>query len=257
MNRQAPRSQVTLADWGDGVGALAPASIDLFYADPPFNTGVRQSTPAGATRAGRGIDTSYADAWPSMAHYVEWLRERLARTLPVLRPRANVLLHVDQRTCHHARLMLDDLLGEAGFVNHIIWSYGLGGSSSRRFARKHDDILWYTLDPAGYFFAPPRVEATSRRMRGQTKKATDVLDIPSLNNMASERTGYPTQKPLELLTLLLRACAPPGATVLDPCCGSGTTLVAAQSLGMHSIGFDTNPAAVDLARARLAAGEQS
>jgi DNA modification methylase len=255
VNGEATRSQVTLVDWRDGVLSLAPSSIDLLYADPPFNTGARQSTPANASRAGRDVDTGYADSWPSMADYVAWLRERLAATLPALKPNANILLHVDQRSCHHARLLLDELVGERGFVNHLIWSYGLGGSSPRRFARKHDDILFYTLDPEAYYFDPPRVEATSRRMRGLSKKATDVLDIPSLNNMAGERNGYPTQKPLELLTLLVRACTPPGGTVLDPCCGSGTTLVAAASLGMRAYGFDTNPAAVALAQTRLAAVE--
>lgn len=147
--------------------------------------------------------------------------------------------------------MLDELLGEDRFVNHLIWSYGLGGSSPRRFARKHDDILLYCLDPMKYWFEPPRVPATSNRLRGKTKKMTDVLDIPAINNMANERTGYPTQKPLALLDVLVRACCPPGGLVLDPCCGSGTTLVAAVRAGRRAIGLDTSPKAVEIARARL------
>jgi len=154
--------------------------------------------------------------------------------------------------CHHARLVLDQLLGEDRFVNHLIWMYGLGGSSPRTFARKHDDILFYCLDPARYYFEAPMVPATSNRMKGQMKKATDVIDIPSLNNMARERTGYPTQKPLALLELLIRACCPMGGTVLDPCCGSGTTLVAAVSAGRCAIGFDESLDAVKMSAARLA-----
>jgi DNA modification methylase len=138
-------------------------------------------------------------------------------------------------------------------VNHLIWSYGLGGSSPRRFARKHDDILLYCLDPERYWFVPPMVPATSQKMKGQMKKATDVLDIPSINNMATERVGYPTQKPLALLELLVGACCPPGGVVLDPCCGSGTTLVAAKGLGREWVGCDLRPEAVELARQRLAA----
>ena len=147
--------------------------------------------------------------------------------------------------------MLDELFGEDRFVNHLIWSYGLGGSSPRRFARKHDDILFYCLDPARYYFKPPRIPATSNRLKGQTKKATDVLDIPSINNMAAERTGYPTQKPLALLELLVEACSPLGGAVLDPTCGSGTTLVAAARLGRRAIGFDSSRAAIATARKRL------
>ena len=70
------------------------------------------------------------------------------------------------------------------------------------------------------------VPATSNRMKGKLKKATDVLAIPAINNMASERAGWPTQKPLTLLDVLVRACSSEGGTVLDPTCGSGTTLVA-------------------------------
>lgn len=234
---------VAHADWSALGPSLAACSIDLLYADPPFNTGRTQRADAGA----------YTDSWPDTASWVAWLRERLEATLPALAPSANILLHVDWRTSHHARLLLDELLGADRFVNHIVWSYGLGGSSPRRFARKHDDILFYTLDPEHSYFEPPMVPATSNRMKGELKKATDVLDIPAINNMAAERTGYPTQKPLTLLKLLVGACCPPGGTVLDPCCGSGTTLVAAAGLGRRAIGGDINPQAVEIARARLEA----
>jgi DNA modification methylase len=234
-------AQVRLADWLEGVRAIAPASVDLLYADPPFNT--------GAVKAARNGE--YADSWPDTATYILWLRDRLVATLPALKPSASILLHVDFRVSHHARLLLDELLGADRFINHLIWSYGLGGSSARRFARKHDDILFYCVNPDAYWFEAPRVPATSNKMRGQTKKATDVLAIPSINNMAEERVGYPTQKPLALLSLLVRACCPPGGLVVDPCCGSGTTLVAAAESGREALGFDLNPQAVRVAMSRL------
>lgn len=212
------------------------------YVDPPFNTGRTQIAASG----------SYDDAWPTTADWITWLHERLEATLPALKKTGSILLHVDWRTSHHTRLLLDELLGPDRFINHLIWSYGLGGSSPRRFARKHDDILFYCIDPDAYYFEPPMVPATSQRMKGELKKATDVLDIPSLNNMASERVGYPTQKPLALLEMLVAACCPPGGTVLDPCCGSGTTLVAAKRLGRQAIGCDRNPEAIAVAQARLA-----
>lgn len=232
------------SDWLSFAPTLARSAIDLVYADPPFNTGKAKS-------GTRGHAAKYQDSWPTTASYIAWLRERLAATLPALKPSANILLHIDYRTSHHVRLLLDDLLGPDRFVNHLIWTYGLGGSSPRSFARKHDDILFYCLDPKKYYFKAPRVPATSRRLQGQTKKATDVIDIPSLNNMAAERTGYPTQKPLALLELLVEACSPAGGTVLDPCCGSGTTLIAATNLGRQAVGCDISNAAVRTARRRL------
>ena len=229
------------SDWIDFVQTLDEASVDMLYADPPFNTGQTQMASAGA----------YPDAWASTDQWVQWLRERLTATIPKLKPTASVLIHTDWRTSHRVRILLDELLGEDRFVNHLIWSYGLGGSSPRRFARKHDDILFYCVNPDRYYFDPPMVPATSNRMKGQLKKASDVLDIPSINNMAAERVGYPTQKPLALLELLINACCPLGGTVLDPCCGSGTTLVAAERLGRCGIGCDTNPDAVGIAADRL------
>lgn len=234
---------VAIAEWLGFVGSVAAGSVDLVYADPPFNTGRRQEGRAG------GFD----DRWEHLDEYVQWLRPRLAAGARTLRPTGSLLVHVDFRSSHRVRVLLDELLGPDRFVNHLIWWYGLGGSSSRRFARKHDDILWYCVDPERYWFEPPRVPATSRRMRGRTKKATDVLAIPSINNMSRERTGYPAQKPMALLDLLVRACCPPGGTVLDPCCGSGTTLVAAAAAGRRWTGCDINPQAVAIARARLAA----
>ncbi|HLO40083.1 MAG TPA: site-specific DNA-methyltransferase [Phycisphaerales bacterium] len=247
-------TKIIKGEWLTLAGELAASSIDFLYVDPPFNTGKKQETPPAAGRAGRFVRASYADAWPTTAAYVEWLRQRVSATIPAMKPSATVAVHCDQRTSHRVRVMLEDLLGEDNFVNHLIWSYGLGGSSPRRFARKHDDILVYAIDCRRYYFQPPMVPATSHRLRGTLKKATDVLAIPSLNNMAAERTGYPTQKPLELLRLLVSAFAPAGGTVLDPCCGSGTSLLAARELGRAAIGFDISPAAIRTTRARLKLG---
>lgn len=243
--RPTPGIRLAHCDWLEGVRHIEPTTVDLVYVDPPFNTGVRQTDRAGA----------FEDAWEDTASYMAWLRPRVMGTLRVLRPSGSLLIHCDWRTSHHIRLLLEELLGEDRFVNQLIWSYGLGGSSPRRFARKHDDILFYCLDPDRYFFEPPMVPATSNRMAGQMKKATDVIDIPSINNMARERVGWPTQKPLALLELLVGACCPPDGTVLDPCCGSGTTLEAARKLGMRGIGLDASAEAIHVTTERLRASE--
>jgi DNA modification methylase len=232
---------VHLVDWLEFARTLPAACVDFVYVDPPFNTGKRQAMD----------DVAYEDRWPNMNAYLDWLRPRLAECHRLLRDSGSLMLHCDWRSSHHLRLLLDEFFGPRHFVNHLVWSYGLGGSSPRRFARKHDDILFYGRT-SGYFFKPPLVPAESRRLSGQMKKATDVLEVPSLNNMAKERTGYPTQKPLALLTLLIEAACPPDGVVADFCCGSGTTLAAARQLGRRSLGCDVNADAVRIARQRLA-----
>ncbi len=241
---EVPLDQVVHADCLEALRAWPPAVFDLAYLDPPFNT--------GRTVRGPGGGPSYPDRWTSVVAYLSFLRPRLAAVRRSLKPHGSILLHCDWRTSHHLRLELDSLFGPRRFVNHLVWVYGLGGSSPRRFARKHDDILFYTRGE-GYFFDPPLVPATSQRLKGRLKKATDVIEIPSINNMAAERVGYPTQKPLKLLEVLVRACCPPGGVVADPFCGSGTTLVAARGAGRRFVGIDVSAAAVNLTRSRLAA----
>ncbi len=79
----------------------------------------------------------------------------------------------------------------------------------------------------------------------------DVWEIPYLNPRAKERTGWPTQKPLELLRRIILACTDEGDTVLDPVCGSGTTLVAAKALGRQWIGIDLSEEAIEISERRL------
>jgi site-specific DNA-methyltransferase (adenine-specific) len=81
--------------------------------------------------------------------------------------------------------------------------------------------------------------------------ASDVWDIPFLNPKAKERVGYPTQKPILLLERIIQISTDQGDTVLDPFCGSGTTLLAADLLNRHGIGIDISSDAVKLVKERL------
>ena len=239
---QGPSATLHCGDCIDVVPAHGWRGVDLVYVDPPFNT--------GRTLTGRG-GLSFDDRFAGTDGFIAFLKPRLAACIEALAADGAILVHVDWRTSHRVRVLLDELLGEGAFVNHIVWHYGLGGSGPRSFARKHDDILFYAKG-RDYHFTPPMVPARSARLAGRMKKATDVLDIPAINNMALERTGWPTQKPLALLSTLVEACCPPGGMVMDPMCGSGTALVAAVRSGRQARGIDINPKALRIASWRLA-----
>ena len=81
-------------------------------------------------------------------------------------------------------------------------------------------------------------------------------DIPPIGSQAKERVGYPTQKPVALLERIVKASSNQGDVVLDSFCGSGTTLVAAKTLGRKYIGIDQNPEAVRIAQSRLNPSQQ-
>jgi len=257
MLESSPR--IFHGDCLDFLPTLPTGAVDLVYADPPFNTGRerlgRLRSENGRSEKGDRERTAdaprYGDAWESAEAHAAFLEPRLRECHRVLGDHGAILLHCDWRCSHHLRFLLDRIFGADRFVNHLVWSYGLGGSSPRRFPRKHDDILFYAKGDE-HWFAPPMVPATSARMRGRLKKMTDVIAIPSVNNMAAERTGYPDQKPLALLRLLVAACCPPGGTVLDPFCGSGTTLVAALETGRATIGCDVSGDAIAVTSRRCA-----
>lgn len=96
----------------------------------------------------------------------------------------------------------------------------------------------------------PRLKRYLDEQRG--KPLGDVwTDIPPINSQAAERLGYPTQKPQALLERLIAASSNPGDVVLDPFCGCGTTIAAAQALGRPWIGIDITHLAITLIKERL------
>ena len=236
---------------------------DLIYIDPPFATGrnfalAHRDHEASAHLEGGTL--AYRDAWAGgLQGYLDEMERWLIAIHAALADEGSLILHCDHHAAPYLALCCDRIFGfgdraggGAGFRNELIWSYGLGGSSPRCHAKKHDTLLWYSKG-SRWFFAPHMVPATSQRLAGKLKKGTSIWDIPSINNMAKERTGYPTQKPLALLARIVACHAPPGGLVADLCCGSGTTLVAAASAGRRAIGADLGALAQEVAGGRLLA----
>ncbi|HQW36423.1 MAG TPA: site-specific DNA-methyltransferase [Thermoflexales bacterium] len=243
---------------------LPEACADLIYLDPPFNTNTRR-------RAG---EASYDDAFGSAQNYIAFMRPRAEQMRRTLKPNGALFFHCDWRMGHHARLMLDEIFADGVFVNEIIWHYGLGAARAKRqLMSKHDVIFWYARSPE-YTFNLQRTDPSPamlskyrhtdedgrRYMNSYGKKyylqggkpLDDVWNIPAISPTGKERAGYPTQKPLALLERIILLASNKGDTVLDPFCGSGTTLVAAQKLGRQWIGVDASPDAIRVAQQRLA-----
>lgn len=229
---------------------IAKESVDLIYADPPFFTNRKYEVIWGD----EGEVRSFEDRWEGgIEVYAAWMTERLRACHRVLKPTGSMYLHCDWHASHHLRLALDTVFGRENFLNNIVWLYGLGGSSPRYWPRKHDDILWYSKQPDKHYFNAPMTPAKSVRMRGQMKKVVDYWDIPSINNMAKERVGYPTQKPEALLERIVQSSSRKQDTILDPFCGCGTALVVAERLGRRWIGIDVSPTATRVIKTRLGA----
>jgi site-specific DNA-methyltransferase (adenine-specific) len=254
------------ADKNTALPALLPefaGSINVIYIDPPFMTG---RTFKNGKQQGVPIGISYRDVWSNdLDSYLQWLYETFWYLHQLLALDGCLYVHLDWRTTHYARVLLDEIFGMpttapggsgAGLKNEIIWHYQSGGHSQHSFARKHDTILLYTRSHQ-YRFHGERVglrrgKEKRNHMRKEvgpdgltnwtirsagklytysedTMMALDDVwsDISHLHQKDPERTGYATQKPAALLERILLASSEENDLVMDCFCGSGVTPVVA------------------------------
>ena len=252
---------------------LASASVNLIYIDPPFNTGKSQGrtqikTVRSAEGGRRGFQgntyetveigrKAYADAFED---YEAFLRPRLEEAYRVLAPDGSLYFHIDYREVHYCKIWLDQIFGRDCFLNEIIWAYDYGGKSKTKWPAKHDNILFYVKDPAHYTFnvddierepyMAPGLVGPEKAARG--KLPTDTWWHTIVPTNGSEKTGYPTQKPLGVVNRIIRASSRPGDTVLDFFAGSGTVGESCLALGRTFILVDNNLEALQVMAKRFA-----
>ena len=223
---------------------MEKSSVDLIYIDPPFNTGKNQSA----------YGYSYLDDMGNAEYVHSFMRQRLDQARRVLRANGSIFIHLDYRQSHRIKLLMDDLFGEDCFFNEIIWAYDYGGRGKRNWPRKHDTILWYAKDPDNYIFnadAVERIPYMAPGLVGKEKAAlgklpTDVWWHTIIGTNSSERTGYPTQKPVKLLERIVLAHSNAGDVLLDFFAGSGSFGEAAIRHERNCILVDNNKQAVEI-----------
>jgi site-specific DNA-methyltransferase (adenine-specific) len=260
-------------------------TFDLIYVDPPFNAGGKRRArlESGVERA-RGT-LAYSDQFGSIDGFIDMLEPRLALMRNCLSRMGSLWLHLSHHTVHEAKVAADRVFGRQGFQGEVIWIPGNGGRKRNGPSVTHQTILIYARGPAmiwnGHDSALrepyadtslrmhfKEVDADGRRFRerliaGRTYRyyadegrrlGSVWADCPAMNAntpLTAETTGYPTQKPEALLERIIRAASHPDSLVLDPMCGSGTTLAVAVRLGRRAVGIDQSPVACEIARARL------
>ncbi len=267
---------------GDGealLRSLPSSSVSLVYVDPPFNTGKRQERRQMRCRRVEKNETeaevpvyrgfgareyrreevarlAYDDRH---ADYIGWLASVVQQVRRVLKAEGSLFLHLDFREAHYAKVMLDRLFGRDCFQNEIVWTYDFGGRSKRHWPRKHDSIFWYSKDPRRYCFhydaidripyMAPGLVGEEKALRGKTP--TDVWWQTIVPTQGSERTGYPTQKPLALAERIVRVHSSADDWVLDCFAGSGTLGEAAAKHGRRFLLCDKSEQAFAIMRRRL------
>jgi len=253
--------------------SLADESVNLIYIDPPFNTGKQQKrTQIKTTRSANGdrfgfqgiayktvkLGTQeYNDIFDD---YLEFLTPRLVEAKRILASNGTFYFHIDYREVHYCKILLDQIFGRESFLNEIIWAYDYGGKAKNRWPAKHDNILVYVKNPKKYVFnvnEVDRIPYMAPNLVGPEKAAkgklpTDTWWHTIVPTNSSEKTGYPTQKPLGILDRIIRASSNRGDTVLDFFAGSGTTGASCLKLNRQFILIDTSAQAMEVMAKRFA-----
>jgi len=250
-------------------------TVDMIYLDPPFYTQKTQKL-----YNSNGEKYEFYDTWESKTLYLKYISERLLAAYRVLKDTGSIFIHCDSTAGHYLKIELDKIFGEKNFRSEIIWTYKRWSNSKKGLLPAHQTIFFYSKTNKYKFntiycdYSPTtnldqilqererndigkavyKKDSSGNIISSREKKGvplSDVWDIPFLNPKAKERTGYPTQKPIELIERIIKITTDPGDTVLDPFCGSGTTLVGAKLLERRFIGIDINQDAIELTKKRL------
>jgi site-specific DNA-methyltransferase (adenine-specific) len=267
--------------WGDCLVVLSsfPESlVDFIYLDPPFFSG-KEYEIKSKNKQEQGFD----DRWKGGIHeYVSWMKERLIQCHRVLKESGSMYVHCNWYANAHLRILLDEIFDHE-IRCEVVWDKGFRGTERHRnWQQSHDTILFYTKtdcytwneqfqeyadrDMKRYNKVDSRNRkfALIKRRRGdgsvyygktypksKGKRMNDIIRVPVLSATSRERLNYPTQKPERLLQILVEASTNFGDLVLDPFCGSGTTLAAAEHLGRKWIGIDVSRSACEIALSRM------
>lgn len=217
---------------GDALEVLArwPAgSVDLVFADPPFNIGYPYD--------------GYRDALTPTA-YLAWTRAWTEACLRVLKPSGTMWIAMGDEHVAEVRTLLRS---KATLRNWVIWHYTFGQCCQAKFGRSHTHLLYFVKDPRHFTFNDGAVRVPSaRQTKYGDKRASpkgrlpdDVWEFSRVCGTFKERVGWhPCQMPVAPLERVVKACSNPGDFVLDPFAGSGTTLLAAARLGRRWVGVE-------------------
>jgi DNA modification methylase len=257
---------------GDCLARLAEldeGTVDLAFADPPFNI---------------GYEYDVYDDRQSYDDFLAWTRRWMAAVKGVLTPSGTFWIAIGDEYAAEIKLIAQNELGLT-CRSWVIWYYTFGVNCTRKFSRSHAHLFYLVKDPERFTFNAddPAIRVPSARQlvyadaranpKGRLPDDTWILrpqDLaagfgadqdtwyyPRVAGTFKERAGFHgCQMPEQLLGRIIRASSNPGDLVLDPFAGSGTTLAVAKKLGRRWIGFELSQQYVEQIQARLDAVQE-
>jgi site-specific DNA-methyltransferase (adenine-specific) len=236
----------------EGLAELPEGSVDLVFADPPFNIGYKYDVYE---------DKKAAD------DYLNWTRQWGAGVYRALKPTGTFWLAIGDDFAAELKILFQR---ELGFIcrSWVLWYYTFGVHCKFKFARSHTHLFHFVKAAAGFTFNDAEIRVPSARalvyadsradpagrlpddtwiLRPQDapqafKPDEDVWYVPRVCGTFKERAGWHgCQMPEQILGRIIRVSSNPGELIVDPFGGSGSTLVTAKKLGRRYIGFELSP----------------
>ena len=256
-----PWDEVWMGDCVTLLDKLPVGSVDLAFADPPFNIGYEYDV--------------YQDR-RAKDEYLTWTDSWLSSLTRVLKPSGSLFVAIGDEHAAEMKIRLDSL--GLTMRNWIVWHYTFGVNCTKKFNRSHAHIFYYVVDPKQCTFEPDRVRVPSARQTTYAdRRANPVGKLPDdtwvlrpqeadqhfqpdsdtwavsrVCGTFKERTGHPCQMPEGVLERIIKVASNPGDLVVDPFAGSGTTLAVAKRLKRRYLGMELSEPYADAVKARLA-----
>lgn len=238
---------------GDALSVLSiikNESVDLVFADPPYNIGKQFG--------------DFKDAWPSDVDYAKWCYEWLSICIKKLKPNGSLYLMTSTQAMPFIDLWIRDKLS---VLSRIVWHYDSSGVQAKKYyGSMYEPILFCVKNPKCYTFnvADIEIEAKTGAVRKlmdyrkevhtpykTTKIQGNAWYIPRVRYRMPEYEEHPSQKPEALLERMIKASCNAGDLVVDPFAGTFSTCAVAQRLGRRSIGIELNEGYVKIGVRRL------
>jgi len=248
--------RIIISDCLDALAALPAESVDLVFADPPYNLQLSHAL----TRPDQSLVDAVDDDWDRFASFADYDRFTTAwlqGVRRVMKPNATLFVIGSYHNIFRVGSTLQDL----GFwiLNDVVWlkANPMPNFRGRRFTNAHETLIWASRDEAAkqYTF---NYEALKGANDDTQMRSDWFMPICSGGERLKDRNGaklHPTQKPEALLTRILLSATKPGDVVLDPFLGSGTTGAVARRYGRTCVGIERDPVYAKAAAARIAAVE--
>jgi modification methylase len=244
-------NRVLVGDCLEELAKLPDASVDLVFADPPYNLQLERELLRPNNTVVDGVDDAW-DKFSSFADYDRFTRAWLGQCRRVLRPDGAIWVIGSYHNIFRLGVALQDL----GFwiQNDVIWrkTNPMPNFRGKRFTNAHETLIWAGRDAKSRVtFNYEAMKALNDDIQMRSDWLFPICSGPERLKDGEGRKAHPTQKPEALLSRILLATSNPGDLVLDPFFGTGTTGAAARRLGRRWLGIERDADYAEAARRRI------